>query len=276
MWSNHLKDREVNYTRSVIDKLNIIPWARPIINSFNDGGGYISENMPIMFELRFAYELYKAGFSAQYEHNTNQGNSTIDFKIETKNINWLIELVSIRTSNAAKRAIKKVGENEYQQILSSEQLDKQTEEDEMITAIQKIGEKVYQKNKGVIKFPLTQPNIYQMIFVDARGYLDNGGDRYDYMQMSWGKNGIPPECIHYSRTKEGTMEYIKGIFEESCPINSSKYVRERIHYLGFVCEDKFTASEIKESAFYFYNHKLLSAEDAKIAFESFPLKKKNV
>ena len=148
MWSNHLKDREVNFTRFVINELSAIPWATPIINCFNDAGGYISENMPIMFELRFAYELYKAGFTAQYEYNANQGNSTIDFKIETKKNNWLIELVSIRTRNAAKRAIKKVGENEYQQIFSSEFTDKQTEEDEMITAIQKIGEKVYQKNKG--------------------------------------------------------------------------------------------------------------------------------
>ena len=276
MWSNHLKDREVNYTRFVIDELNVIPWAKPIIKCFNERGGYCSENMAIMFELRFAYELYKAGFSPQYEYNANQGNSTIDFKIETKNSNWLIELVSIRTSNAAKRAIKKVGENEYQQILSSEFLDKQTEEDEMITAIQKIGEKVYQKNNGVIKFPLTQPNTFQMIFVDARGYLDNGGDGYDYMQMAWGKNGMPPDCIHYTRTKDGKMEYIKGIFEESCPIDSSKYVRELIHYLGFVCENEFQFSEIKESTFYFYNHNLMSAEEAKIVFESFPLKKKNV
>jgi len=271
MWSNHLKDREVKYTKYVIDKLKNISWAKPIIKRFNNEGRFISENMQTMFELRFAYELHKAGYIPEYEYNAGVGNSTIDFKVNNDKNNWLIELVSLRTSKAAKRATKKVGENEYHQILSSEFSDKQTEEEEMITAIQKVGEKVYQNNK-IIKFPIIESNVYNMIFIDARGYLNQGGDGYDYRQMAWGKNGIPPEFVHYSKNDEGNLEHIKGIFEESCPIKSSEYVRERIHFLGFVNEREYKDSEIKNEAFYFFNYHLFKNNDEKKAFDSFPLK----
>ena len=147
----------------------------------------------------------------------------------------------------------------------------------MITAIQKIGEKVYYKNSGQIKFPDIKENVYHMIFTDARGYLDQGGDWLDYAQMSWGASGIPQEhslAIHYSKNKTGIKEPIKGIFEESCPIESSKYIRERIHFLGFVCEKDFVENEIKKNACYFYNPNLFSYEAAEKVFNLFPLKNK--
>lgn len=275
MWSNLLKDREVNYTKYVIDKLKNLSWAQPIIKCFNEEGGFVSENMPTMFELRFAFELYKAGYIAEYEYNAGVGNSTIDFKVENNQNSWLIELVSLRTSNATKKAIKQVGKNEYRQIFSSEFSDKQTEEDEMITAIQKIGEKVYQNNK-TIKFPDIKPNVWHMIFIDARGYLDQGGDGYDYSQMAWGKNGMPPESIHYSKNDDGKLEYIKGIFEESCPIKASEYVRKRIHFLGFVNEREYKESEIKIGAFYFFNQHIFLDNDEKKVFDLFPLKLNSV
>ncbi len=270
MWADNLKDREVEYTQKAIDKLKNISWAKPILNCFYEAGGFRSDNMPLMFEIRFAYEIHKAGCISEYEFNAGHGNSTIDFKIHGKNV-WLIELVSIRTSNAAKRAIKQSG-NEYEQIFSSEFGDKQTEESEMITAIQKIGEKVYRKNRGAIKFPQIQPNVYHMILIDARGYLDYGGDRFDYRQMSWGEVGVPLEYIHYSKNKLGIKEPIKGIFEESCPLESSKYIRERIHFLGFVCENDFCENEIPQKTCYFFNPQLFSNEKAKDAFNLFPLR----
>lgn len=91
-----------------------------------------------------------------------------------------------------------------------------------------------------------------MIFIDAGGYLDNGGDKYDYSQISWGASGVPLEysgIIHYSKNKLGSIEPIKGIFEESCPLESSKYIRERIHFLGFVCENDFCENEIQKKTF---------------------------
>ncbi|MCH8033741.1 MAG: hypothetical protein IH950_08310 [Bacteroidetes bacterium] len=270
MWSNILKDREANYTRHVIDNLKDKSWAKPLMKVFNDEGGFISENMPTMFELRFAFELSKAGYIPEYEYNGGVGNSTIDFRVENDKNIWLIELVSLRTSNAANKAIKQVGQNEYRQIFSSEFSDKQTEEDEMITAIQKIGEKVYQNNK-IIKFPEIESNIWHMIFIDARGYLDQGGDEYDYRQMAWGKKGIPAECIHYSKNAEGKLEHIKGIFEESCPIKSSEYIRRRIHFLGFVNEREYIESEIINGSSYFFNQDLFANKDEKKAFGSFPL-----
>lgn len=273
MWSNKLKDREFKYTQEVVDKLKNISWTKPIIKCLNKKGGFCSENMPIMFEIRYAYEIHRAGYIAEYEYNAGIGNSTIDFKVTGENT-WLIELVSIRTSDAAKRAIKQNG-NEYEQIFSSEFTDKQTEEDEMITAIQKIGEKVFYKSSSEIKFPDIKENVYHMIFIDARGYLDQGGDRLDYAQMSWGASGIPIEyagAIHYHKNKSGIIEPIKGIFEKSCPIESSKYIRERIHFLGFICEKDFCEDEIRKNSSYFYNPRLFSNETATEVFNLFPLK----
>ncbi|MCK5708771.1 MAG: hypothetical protein KAI43_14075 [Candidatus Aureabacteria bacterium] len=98
MWTDILSTQEAEYTKFVINQLNNVLWAKPLLNRIVKSGGLTSENMPLLFEARFAYELHCAGIDAEYEYKAGVGKSTVEFKLNTAPV-WLIELVSIRESN---------------------------------------------------------------------------------------------------------------------------------------------------------------------------------
>ena len=154
MWADTLTLDEVNFTKKAIQSLESTDWGASVVRRLEVAGGIKSENMPLMFEVRYAYELSRKGLSAQYEYRAGVDGSTVEFKV-CNGPCWLIELVSIRVSQAAKHAIKQTGMI-YQQILASDSEDiAQSEEAEMITAEQKIGEKVFSNGKPT-KFPMPQ------------------------------------------------------------------------------------------------------------------------
>jgi hypothetical protein len=226
-----------------------------------------------MFEVRFAYELHLAGFAPEYEYSAGVGSSTVEFRVPGSP-EWLIELVSIRASQTAKRAVRQSGVI-YSQTLTSTACDrKQSEEAEMITAEQKIGEKVFTGGSPT-KFPSPELRSRHLILVDMRGYLDEGGDVFDYRQMAYGAGGVPQEyawMIHYWDVGSGRHEPIKGLFEVSNPLASSSLVRERIHYLGFVRERCYSKHEIRDHAYYLANpHLFHSTEEVETDFASYPL-----
>lgn len=272
MWSNTLKIEEVESTKRAISALKKVPWAQPVLKRLKQAGDFKSENMPLMFEVRYTYELYRAGKVAEYEYGTGIGNSTVEFKI-SGDTTWLVELVSLRTSNAAKKATVQNGPFIEQKFSSDAEDNKQTEEAEMITAQGKIGEKVFTKGAAT-KFPPPGNNIYHVILADMRGYLDEGGDRDDYREMAYGASGLSgnePWKIHSLKNKHGKREPIKGLFEKACPIDASEYIRKRIHFLGFICERDFCENEIPKKAYYLPNPHLISNEEAMELYKSFPL-----
>lgn len=268
MWSDTLTQREAEYTERAIKALNDISWARPVLDRLQQDGGMKSENMPLMFEVRFAYELHRAGKEVEYEYRTGMGDSTIDFCIPGK-VTWFIELVSIRTSQASKKAIRQTG-LQYEQVLHTNADNiGQSEEAEMITAEQKIGEKVFSDNSPT-KFPVPKNNVYHVIFADMRGYLDEGGDVFDYQQMAYGASGITPEnswTIHFWKNSP-----IKGLFEESCSLKAARFIQERIHFLGFVREQEYKEGEIACRSYYMCNPHLLKDEEARNIYDEFPLR----
>jgi hypothetical protein len=270
MWSDVLTVKEVRFTERAIAGLEGVPWAQDVLDRLQQSGGFKLENKPFMFEVRFAYELHRAGAFAEYEYSAGVGDSTVDFYVPG-DITWLIDLVSIRTSQAAKKAIIKkcMPPNDifYEQILSSNANDiAQSPEAEMITAQQKIGEKVFADGKPT-KFPVPRDNDYHVILTDMRGFLDFGGDRYDYRQMAYGASGLPQHYLHYWEN-----EPIKGLLEESCPLRAARFIQERIHFLGFVCEREYREGEIPKASLYLTNHHLLSDEEVKKISQAFPLK----
>lgn len=273
MWSDTLTTKEAAFTQHAIDALISVPWAKPVLDRLSEAGGIKSENMPLMFEVRFAFELQQAGKDAEYEYNAGVGGSTIEFKVPG-HITWLIELVSVRTSQAAKKAITQNGLI-FEQILSSDAEDKaQSEEAEMITAEQKIGEKVF-TNGAQTKFPIPQHNTCHLVLSDMRGYLDQGGDVFDYWQMAYGASGIPSQyswTIHYWQKEPGNLTPISGLFEKCCPLRAAPFIQERIHYLGFICESEYRQGEITSKAYYLPNPHLLSNERAGELYDTFPLK----
>jgi hypothetical protein len=115
MWSDRLRLTEFQRTQRAITELSTVPWAQPLLARLERVGGLKSENMPLMFEVRYAQELHHAGVTAQYEFPAGVDASTVEFRLNT-NPPWLVELVSVRTSDAAKRATRQVGPF-YQQLL---------------------------------------------------------------------------------------------------------------------------------------------------------------
>jgi hypothetical protein len=275
MFSDRLTEKEANYTEKILSELDSVEWAKRLVSRVNLGGGLTSENMPILFEARFAYELYKKGIQFEYEYPAGVGESTVEFRIEQPH-EWLIELVSIRRSDGVKRATKQTGPF-YEFTLTSNSTDPhQCEEAEMITAEQKIGEKVFTGGKAT-KFPPVS-KAYHMIVTDMRGYLDQGGDIYDYRQMAYGASGLPKDknmFIHFWEIQPGKKEPVKGLFETGNPLKSSKYIRKRIHFLGFIREKDFVEGEITEIAYYLGNPLLFNDDEKKMreAYKSYPLAK---
>ena len=274
MWSDRLKAKEAEYTQHALDELSSVSWATPLLTRLQSAGGLKSENMPIMFEVRFAYELHRAGVSAIYEYQAGVGNSAVEFKTETTPP-WLVELVSIRTSDAAKRAVRQTGLI-YEQLLAPTPDDPaRSEEAEMITAEQKIGEKVFTDGRPT-KFPPVSDSLH-LIVTDIRGYLDEGGDVFDYRQMAYGARGIPAQyswMIHYWEIVPGKTQPIRGLFERDNPLHSARYVQERIHFLGFVREREFREGEIRDLAYYLANPHIFSDQDsASDSFRTYPLVK---
>lgn len=272
MWSDRLSLKETQCTERAIAALSTNPWARPLLARLEAAGGIKSDNMPLMFEVRFAQELQLAGVTAEYEFRAGVGDSTVEFRLNTTPT-WLIELVSVRTSDAARRATRKTGMI-YEQLLRPTPEDPgRSEEGEMITAEQKIGEKVFSGGKST-KFP-PRDGSFRLILADIRGYLDQGGDIVDYRQMAYGASGVPHKCawaIRYWQNKSGQLTPIKGLFEQGNPLKSAQYVQERIHFLAFVRERNFSEGEIKRVGYYLANwHLFPTQKKAEAAYESYPL-----
>jgi hypothetical protein len=293
MWSDTLTPEEVEHSLravAVLDKE--CGWARPLLSSRGDiiewlknplgklPSSFSPSNMEVkslLFEIRFALELHRAGATAEYEFATGVGGSSVDFRISGAQ-EWLIELVSLFESDAVKRATwdreDRDGLRLFGMHLGSHSDPRQTEQGEMIKAQERIASKVFD-GKRVIKFPVPR-TAFHLLLVDARGYLGGGGDCYDWLQMSLGAEaarGVDPLLVKFwncSRTKASSP--IRGLFEVGNPTRAAAYVRERLHFIGFVCEESYHEGEIASFSLLFYNHHLFaSSDDVKRAFLSFPL-----
>jgi hypothetical protein len=264
--SDRLRMTEVSRTRAAIEELRSVAWARPLLARLARAGGVRSDNMPLMFEVRYAHEVHRCGGTAEYEHNAGVGASTVEFKLGGSP-SWLVELVSVRKSAAMRRATRSSG---IVAVLSpNPRSDRsQSEPAETITAEQKIAEKVFTHGK-LTKFP--RPSCsFHMIFVDMRGYLDRGGSLLDWRQMAYGPSGVLPrgQAIQWWEGRP-----IRGLFERDNPIEGAQYVRERIHVIGFVREENYRPGELQNTAYYCPNPSLFASDqEAAAAFASYPLR----
>ena len=71
--------------------LQQVPWAQPLLRNLEQRGGVLQANMPLLFEVRYAYELHRRDCSAEYEYLTGVGDSSVDFRIPVTS-DWLVEL----------------------------------------------------------------------------------------------------------------------------------------------------------------------------------------
>jgi hypothetical protein len=119
MWADSLTEAEVEGTLYAADQLVSVSWAAPLLNRTKpildrlrigkDNRELYRENplkpseKSFLFEIRFAHSLAMAGVTAEYEHSTGEGNTTVDFKVNL-DLPWLVELVSLHESEAFKKA----------------------------------------------------------------------------------------------------------------------------------------------------------------------------
>jgi hypothetical protein len=95
-----LTTAEAESTAQAIDTLRTLPWASAILQQVEAGGGLADANMSFLFEVRIARALHDCGVVPIYEQPTGIGGTSVDFGFGS----WLVELLSLKETDAAKAA----------------------------------------------------------------------------------------------------------------------------------------------------------------------------
>ncbi len=289
MWADSLKTEEVSATLDAVTTLGNVAWAAPLLTRtasiverlrvrLTDKDAYranpiTSTEMSFLFEIRFARAVADVGLTATYEYTAGVGNSAVDFRIEL-DVPWLVELVSLRESEAFKAATWTDGTFHGYLLRTDANDPRQSEEGETLKAQEKIGAKVFDRKQGAIKFPVPSGCVH-MLLVDGRGFLGDGhGDAADWHQVIYGPAGLDPHLIKYwTNPKTGERAAIQGLFQPACPLPAARVAQQRLHVVGFVCEKNFGRNEITQQSIYFCNPALFETEQAaRSAMAEWPLK----
>lgn len=288
MWTNTLTENEVIATLAAEERLRGVDWAKPLLDctssmtdrvrvGLNDKAAYRAnpvkpDEMSFFFEIRFADALAEAGMTASYEYSAGVGRSTVDFRVES-NPPWLVELVSLRESQAFKEASWATPQCQGYFLSTNPNRPDQSVEGETRNAQRRIGMKVANREGRPVKFPVPNDHLH-MVIVDARGYMGDGkGLIDDFRQMVLGPDAVQPHFIQYwTDTETGQRGPIRGLFEQKCQLPASRVARERLHYIGLVCEKDFIPTELLDRIVYLPNLALFADEaDAQRKFSGWPL-----
>ena len=129
---------------------------------------------------------------------------------------------------------------------------KQSEEGDVLQAIERILSKVARHDGTPKKFPPPSTGIYNLLVVDVREFL-NGGDEWDYRMLAHGSGSVPTD---YGRTwiaDDGTVHPIRGLFDPKLSSHRAKVFRERVHFVSFISEKTYAPHEIADKCRYFEN-----------------------
>jgi hypothetical protein len=263
--------QEATLSDEAIKQLRSVAWAASLLAKLDPSKETREQDRSLLFEIRFAYALHRAGLTAEYEYRGLE-NSTLDFRVITSEYEWLIEIVSLFESDAVKGATQQVGMMQKLVLVDTPGKDNTASEaGEMIKAEEKIGEKVFSKGKPT-KFPEPSSGKIHVIVTDMRGYLgiaEKVIDNDDYRQIAYGRTGV-----HEANVQHWQDMPIKGLFEQGNPTKATKYVRERIHILAFVCESQYIPEEISSHVVCAPNPDLFVSKDQiRAVLKQCPLRK---
>jgi HipA-like protein len=279
-----LSYQEVDYTQKCLKELSSCEWAKPLIKKINDMG-LVPQCMPILFEIRFAYALYKTGLKIEHEYKAGVRKSDVDFLAHDKNdAKWLIELTSLDESEEVKKNTVSYGNfSLFSSTTSSNDTTNKEEVMGLIRAQRAILSKVAKIEKdgkvSPTKFPEPKPGEYNIIIIDMRGFVIGGSDRGDYINILYGSAGFitsedVEECGRFwinSETKEKIS--MLGIFNSDHPDERAKYLQERIHGVGFISESHYANGEISTKLELFPNRKFYNNSNKADLENLWPLKK---
>lgn len=272
----------------VLDELRLLSWALPLIGRIEQRGGISVATQPELFEARVAHELHRHGATPDYEYLAGVGDTSVDFRAPGQ-LEFLIEVVSLRTSEGANAAVRQRGPV-FKFSLSTENLrdedhERESIEFELMLVQRKLGEKVFEGGQ-VVKFPPVEPSRKHVLMMDVRGIMGGGEEmqylRQDLLQVTyghWGVDRVGGRAIPLGMPvpgADGTMQNLHGIFEniEGHPLRAAPLLRERIHAIHFVCERSYEAGEIPgPDASYLVPNKSLIPTQAEFARfkEQYPL-----
>ncbi len=150
-------------------------------------------------------------------------------------------------------------------MLSSDAPDPtQSEAGETLKAVERICQKC-ERDENPYKFPLQQGRFHALL-VDFRTFL-NGGDVHDRIHIGLGGEFIHPEARRYWN---GSL--ISGVFNPRTRMHGAKEARERIHFLGFVCENSFEGDAFGRATEFIANPYLFpDAQNMRAVANSWPL-----
>ncbi len=252
-----VSSNEYSFSMFAANELRKIGWARELVTEADAIADRIVnvDDKSKLFEIRFAYYLAQRGFSAVYEHKTGVGNSSVDFFVDGRP-SWLMELVSLRPSDAVKNSTITCGNVTQMELSSFKAMQakydaeqsgaapdevtrlaviagKGSIEGEILRAQRQLGEKVAKKRSNH-KFPAAVDGSVNSIVVDGRGFAGGGDNHSEFNFICTGRTGEfmgSEEIIYYWLGKP-----ILGIFHPGNDKNNASIMRERIHVLHFISE----------------------------------------
>lgn len=269
---------EVAYSKECIDKLTAVAWARPLLTAIESQGGPSAlSSRSLLFEVRFAFELYRSGITPTYEFSTGVGDSKVDFAIKTESGHWLIELVCADETDAIEAATyeeelldhsgNSIGTNaRFLELRSDAEDARLSEAGEMLKLQEKLYEKVLHDGQPH-KFPLSANGVRHAIIMDARGF--GGGDGPDnahIRQLIYG----PEHVGELWRRQCFKNKPVLGVFDQRNTRPGARGLQERIHIIGISNEREFGPGKFREQVSYCINMML---SDSKDVLEQFPLLK---
>ena len=263
-----LSGREAEAVDGIREDLGDQPWAQQLLRQIPATADLTRADKALLFELRFAGALHRAGIVPRYEV-TGEGNSTLDFAFESGDREWRVELMRLEETEAALRAIVQRIEDGIRwigRILTTNAGDRrQSEEGETLKAVQRICQKCELKGRAY-KFPLPD-EAYQALLVDFRTFL-HGGDEFDRVHVGLGGHHLPEEF--HRRYWEGQL--ITGVFDARTKVAGAEFIRERVHFIGFVNEEAYDAGDFGSAVQFIANpHLFASAKEVHAAMATWPL-----
>lgn len=263
-----LSEREANFVDNIMRSLDDMEWARPLLADIRRNGGLTWANKAKFFELRFGYALHQAGVVMRYEV-PGEAKSTLDFGFSWKNTNWLVELMRLEETHAVRSATQ-THTDDNGTPWASLQLSTNAEdpthsiEGETLKAVQRICQKCESEGRPH-KFP-TPAETYHAILVDFRTFAD-GGDPWDRIHVGLGGEYVKdPFKMYWDK------RLISGVFNRRTNVFGAAEARERVHFLGFVDEKKFSDGGFAAGTQFIANPFLFdNAEDMRAAIENWPL-----
>lgn len=259
---------EAQFVKTIMCELVDEPRVVRLLRDIKRNGGLTPANKARFFELRFGYALHQAGITPDYEVK-GEAQSKLDFGFTASGQCWLVELMRLHETEAVKRATT-TGKDDDGIVWGKRSLGtnsrhaEQSEAGETIKAVQRICQKC-EWNGEPHKFPIPDA-AYHVMLVDFRTFLLS--DEYDRVHVGLGGEYVSEKfCRRYW---DGNL--ISGVFSSRTESHGAQELRERVHFLGFVCEKTYEKGAFGRATQFVANPNLFqSAEEVQSAIKTWPL-----